>query len=183
MIKIRNGVYETNSSSTHSIAIPNELKTIPNKVSLRLGEFGWENGTPDPLSYLYTAILCCSEKETALKNLDKLIDVLHKNNIEVSYMQEPKWGHSGYYDSDFLQNGDIDHSSELKDFLEAVLNNEDLLLRYIAGGEVATSNDNEDEEDRIDYESEFFYNWDTGKYDIPNPNYLGENYTYFYKGN
>lgn len=44
MRQIRYGVFETNSSSIHTIAIPCEYRDvkIPEKVYLTHGDFGWE---------------------------------------------------------------------------------------------------------------------------------------------
>ena len=66
MIKVRQGVFETNSSSTHSICIAQTTDyIIPDKVSFSVGEFGWEvdklSSLSEKASYLYTAIHTHSE--------------------------------------------------------------------------------------------------------------------------
>ena len=53
--QIRSGVFETNSSSIHSIAIPRSCKAV-DSVSFSIGEFGWEWDEADAANYLYTAI-------------------------------------------------------------------------------------------------------------------------------
>ena len=55
--QIRSSVFETNSSSTHSIAISKAHVVAGKYISFRIGEFGWENGCADTADYLYTAIL------------------------------------------------------------------------------------------------------------------------------
>lgn len=67
-IIIRNGIFETNSSSVHSICI--SKKPVENvkgkKIAFYLGEYGWENETVDTTDYLYTAIMCQSNSEELL---------------------------------------------------------------------------------------------------------------------
>ena len=45
--QIRQGVFETNSSSTHSMCIHPGNKYVPNmsKLKIETGEFGWEEET------------------------------------------------------------------------------------------------------------------------------------------
>ena len=43
MIQIRNGVFETNSSSTHSICIPKKTSIKRDSIYFGIGEYGWEN--------------------------------------------------------------------------------------------------------------------------------------------
>ena len=70
MLQVRKGVFETNSSSVHTICISNEkLSTSTNPfidtykkygMKCKLGQFGWSADCIDyesgKLSYLYTAI-------------------------------------------------------------------------------------------------------------------------------
>ena len=61
--QIRQGVFETNSSSTHSMCIYPGNKYVPNmsKLEIETGEFGWEEetyyGMGDKLSYALTYAL------------------------------------------------------------------------------------------------------------------------------
>ena len=64
--QIRRGVFETNSSSTHSIAIPKRC-TKTNYMSFNIGEFGWGWDEVDPADYLYTAIYELAETEDEAK--------------------------------------------------------------------------------------------------------------------
>ena len=61
MRQIRKGTFETNSSSTHSLAIPKDSVKYPKSISFHLGEFGWGWEEEDPADYLYTAICTASE--------------------------------------------------------------------------------------------------------------------------
>lgn len=64
MINTRHSVFETNSSSTHSISISHDTKTLVSlplkegKVHVGFGEFGWEqetyNSTESKLAYAAT---------------------------------------------------------------------------------------------------------------------------------
>ena len=54
MIQIRSSVFETNSSSTHSIAISKKPVVAGKYIRFCIGEFGWANGIADTADYLYT---------------------------------------------------------------------------------------------------------------------------------
>ena len=69
MRQIRSSVFETNSSSTHSIAIPRSSPLIKG-IAFQIGEFGWGFNSVDPADYFYTAIY-----ETS----DTLSEVVEKN--------------------------------------------------------------------------------------------------------
>ena len=83
--KIRQGVFETNSSSTHSICI---VKTadirIPASLHLTMGEFGWEcenyNDSETKASYLYTGLLGNGREA----DVEKLIAILSARGVAVT---------------------------------------------------------------------------------------------------
>ena len=58
MIKIRQNVFETNSSSTHAICICTNNPNVPDEVHVKVGEFGRDRedltDAAEKLSYLYT---------------------------------------------------------------------------------------------------------------------------------
>jgi len=150
MRQIRKGVFETNSSSTHSIAIPKtHAEKYPNVIHFGIGEFGWEFEEVDPADYLYTAILAYytkpSEREEKLNELKAALDA---HDIRYT-MDKPAFWHSEGSDAYYLDNGYIDHSSELGDFLNAVFASPETLLDFICYGLVFTGNDNSDDEERI----------------------------------
>ena len=95
MIQIRSGVFETNSSSTHSICIPKKTKSTVNFVDFEIGEFGWENESVDPASYLYTAILDAYDYDEAQEKIAELTDILNAHNIAYKF-EKPKWYISDY---------------------------------------------------------------------------------------
>lgn len=188
MISIRNSTFETNSSSTHSLAVPKSVDSIPNAVRFHFGTFGWElESDIDPASYLYTAIVTGDEIRRN-KYLPMLKDIMDRHHIKAKYaeyeLSEYEWDGKveQYVDSKY---GYIDHNSDLEYFLEWLFEDEDRVLRFISDGLVFTGNDNDD------YSSFFIgrnekevYNWETGK-DEPNPYYMENwsDYDWFFKGN
>jgi hypothetical protein len=178
--QIRSSVFETNSSSTHSIAISKAPVVAGKYISFGIGEFGWENDTADTADYLYTAIL---EQNNSSELLNKLKDILDKHSIEYKF-EEPRYVKSSY--GEYLDYGYIDHGYELGEFLDAVLNNEDLLMRYLFGDStVYTGNDNQESDPSgCDIADEYYWTEENGKYvEKLNPYHDSANYEYFYKGN
>lgn len=191
MISVRTGVFETNSSSTHSIAIP-KSSSAPSYVSFHFDEFGWEFEEADPADYFYTAIYETSKTlDEAKKKVERLKDILDAHNIKYDF-QRPKIddGNSYFY----LESGYIDHGDELVDFVNDLLNDETKLLNFLSDGLVFTGNDNNGPEEQafINRDEEFI---DTGNYDfknnkwvchkIKNPYYMSDhdNYEWYYKNN
>jgi hypothetical protein len=181
--QVRSSVFETNSSSTHSIAISKAPVVIGKFISFGIGEFGWENDTADTADYLYTAIL---EQNNSSELLNKLKEILDRNSIEYKF-EEPRYEKSADGKYEWLDYGYIDHGYELGEFLDAVLNDEDLLMRYLFGDSVVyTGNDNQDSvPDGCDIADEYCWTEDeNGKYiEMLNPYHDSVNYDYYYKGN
>ena len=186
MIQVRNGVFETNSSSTHSICIPKKTNKTDTYVEFGIGEYGWENRrVNDTPSYLYTAILSAYEYDETMEKLEKLKSILNDRSIGYSF-EKPVWCY--YHDdgSRYLDNGYIDHSCETYDFVEAVLNDDEMLLRYLFDGVVYTGNDNQDcVPDGCNIADEYMWGYDENDkwVETPNPYHDYENFDYFYKGN
>lgn len=185
MRQIRNNVFETNSSSMHSIAISKEpVINLPDTIYFRLGEFGWEFDKVDSGDYLYTAIMTIYDKKDRDNKLNELKSVLDSRGIKYEF-ETPKFDSDGW-----LDNGYIDHSDELSTFIDAVLSDEDMLMRLLFGNScVFTGNDNSTSEEQAyirrweeDYVED---NWYTGMFTTKeNPYYMGDtNYDWFCKGN
>lgn len=189
--QIRSSVFETNSSSTHSIAIPRNCAPT-NHVSFCIDEFGWGWEEADAADYLYTAIYELSDTESEAKEkIERLKDILNEHGISYSFgkVKSHTW-HDDYDNTDYfcLDNGYIDHYGELKDFVDELLNNGDKLVRFISGGLVFTGNDNSDSNGFISRNEEFIEDYDwrtktTTKY--KNEYYMSnhEDYEWYYKGN
>lgn len=176
MIQIRKNVFETNSSSTHSICISKSPVVIPKgrKIYFAFGEYGWENDAVyDTASYLYTGIYE-NQDEGQLEKLKSMLD-----EMGVEYEFEKPTKRIGFWES-----GYVDHSLELKPFIEAVLSDKDLLARYLFGDSVIyTGNDNEDCNPATFGVADETY-WDYNEHaEVPNPFHDAEHYDYFYKGN
>lgn len=191
MIQIRNGVFETNSSSTHSICIQKKpVDADYSYIVFNIGSYGWSEREVNFGDYLYTAILCLDPdgKSGYLSKLKSILDA-HCIRYELEW---PEWHESGKYK--WLDNGYIDHYDETAPFVEAVLDDEDMLLRGLFGEDsvVYTGNDNEhwDEDCMCTVANEdFWYVDDDGNYkrvkvgNWDNPYYDPDNYDYFYKSN
>ena len=201
MIQIRSNVFETNSSSTHSICISKKEPKIGSYVDFHLGYFGWENDKVNPANYLYTAIMCRSDSDELL---NKLKEILDKNGIMYDF-EEPEYDSHGW-----MLNGYIDHNYETNEFVDTVLDNEDMLMRLLFNLEsvVYTGNDNEDgdnkpcnaaaeykwfREDGVKFKGDGFDDWieyyNGGKWvrkkvgNWDNSYYDPDNFDYFYKDN
>ncbi len=175
---IRKGTFETNSSSVHSICISKKPvgAVKGKKISFYLGDYGWENESVDVADYLYTAIMCQSNSEELL---DKLKSILDKYEINYTFQPIERafrwWG--------------IDHSGETIDFVNAVLEDEDLLLRCLFNDDsvVYTGNDNDDARYDTCYqaiENKSCFNHEKNEWESKsNPYHDENNFDYFIKGN
>jgi hypothetical protein len=178
MKQIRRGVFETNSSSTHSICIQKKPAT-PRSIHFTFGEYGWEQRTVyDTASYLYTLIM---NRDDAKEKLARLKEILDAHNIEYTF------ANPGQYDDDYFGCGYVDHSYAAGNFVEAVLNDEDLLFRYLFGFDscIYTGNDNSSADDAMCWAAfEYDEHYIGGEWvKTPNPNHESDKYDYFFKGN
>lgn len=123
--KIRKGMFETNSSSVHSIVIES-LDTLDDfppvdedgKVRISPDEFGWEyggnySGVQKKLSYLATIIcqrLGCWGEEDMLEEIEDDDDFQLVNDVIINYMKCDGWEIVKREDS-FHPWGYIDHQS------------------------------------------------------------------------
>ena len=192
MINIRQGVFESNSSSCHSICISKKKeKNCDNRtINFRFGNFGWSEETCyNTEDYLYTAIVCSNLTPIEVDMyLDKLKKILDKHNIHYSF--EPyKVVHSEYGDyctceREHSWSVGIDHAGEVLPLVDKLLDDENLLMRYLFGDSVIyTGNDNSCEPDSMCYCADETV-WDpTGHYLVLNPNHCPSKYDYFFKGN
>ena len=184
MIQVRSGVFETNSSSTHSIAIPRSIG-YPNYISFNIGEFGWEFDEANAADYFYTALYTTSSTIVEVEEkIERLKDILRSYDIEADFEYVKCEEHTGWLDYD----GYIDHGYELKDFVDELLNNGDKLVRFLSGGLVFTGNDNSDRNGFISRDEEFIedYDWKSKTwFKRKNEYYMSnhDDYEWRYKGN
>lgn len=163
MKQIRNSVFETNSSSTHSICIAKDQSfTLPERIYFEFGEFGWEcdtlQSTEQKASYLYTGMIA----NDMMDQFSSVVKTLESKGIEVK-AEEPIWKESSYTPGyKYVDNGGyVDHSDELAEFIKAVTEDEGKLLRYLFSplSFIITGNDNDDEDVdiNVDYEYDSYY--------------------------
>ena len=152
--KVRKGLFETNSSSTHSIVIGNNGEDIyanlPEEVYFGGGEFGWEHeeyrDTQSKADYLYTVIV----KQDLLEAIPYITETLKKWGVNAKFQElEDKTSWNGAYTyKDFSNFCYVDHSYEAKELVEDILKDEALLMNYLFsdGSFIETGNDNDDTE-------------------------------------
>lgn len=167
--KIRQGVWETNSSSTHSICIAKDTEiNLPSEIKFEFGEFGWECDTLSSIhekaSYLYTGLIANDRQE----DFDNIVKTLESKGIEVEFeeaisedrsytnsegkTEEYKWWKNAGY---------VDHSNELSSFLDDICSDENKLLNYLFSylSFIITSNDNggDEPEINVNYPHDSYY--------------------------
>lgn len=139
---IRQGCWESNSSSTHALCLAScKPKLYPDRVLFIPRYYGWEfkvyTDVENRAGYLYTAMLeLCDDIE---KEKNRIYEILGKNSIECEFYPVKKndWG---VYDFG------IDHVGELSQWLDNILKHEVNLLKWLFGKSVLiTGNDNSDE--------------------------------------
>ena len=170
MIKIRRGMFETNSSSTHTIIVTDNKTEPGNLVDFAIGEFGWSFGTlttiDEKASYLYT--MACEMLSRDV--YQDLYEILVKYGVECSCSVPAKFTKRSW--GEYLDNGYVDHASDgdAKEFVERMLNHEHALIKYLFSDEsfVITGHDNCDEDE---------YKWMEEQADVDYP------HTTYYKGN
>lgn len=165
---IRNGVWETNSSSMHAIAISNrsldwdEINKWHSTIYFDHGEYGWEHryyGTVnEKASYLYQAIWdCYYETPYSDKQHNKVARKERTKIMNWIYEALGKKGITAVFDTNDFDKygwptGGIDHGFETIDFVKYVTSSEKHLYQYLFGtGAVYTSNDNDDMYDYTDF--------------------------------
>lgn len=194
MRTIRRGVFESNSSSTHSIAISKEK--VPNvagrHVYFGAGDYGWGSDcVTDTASYLHTAIVDISTPAQYEKRINKIKKILDKYSVKYDFepveVRESEFT-PGYqyvkFASPNYEWASVDHAGECADMIDKLLSNKDLLIRYLFGDScIYTGNDNSNEQEDMCYcAEETIWDWDSNV-EVTNPNHDAEHYDYFFKGN
>ena len=158
---VRNGIFETNSSSVHVIAISKEEpKKPPSSIVFGHGEFGWEfsyySDSYSKANYFNEAIqaMCGNKywndeekrKEEVKAIQDKIIACLAERGIEAVF--EPDI-YEQYESMRYYESGYIDHGTELIGWVNELLEDTDKLIRFLFSSDsyVETGNDNVDSED------------------------------------
>lgn len=146
---IRNGTFETNSSSTHAIAIvKNNSYKVPKNVNFNFGEFGWEYAvykeTSDKASYLYTMIQYFDGEYVADFDkkdgyISKMKEYLDEEGITYKF-EEPTVSDYGW-----SEHGYVDHGAYNPDIIENILKDKETFFRFLFDERsyVSTGNDND----------------------------------------
>ena len=181
--QIRRGVFETNSSSVHSISIikDNFKGSLPKKFVINCnGEFGWEGDTYDDsaskAAYLYQAIKYYTEKNANVNDakerlqglMDKFIGNLESYGIEVvcpyrfTTITSMEIGPNENYDyvtfvdengNEPTIDGYLDHGSEAKEFVDYVLSSPENTVKFIFDYRCYIETGNDNEDSCVDNES------------------------------
>ena len=148
-IQVRKGLFETNSSSVHSIVIGNNgediHKGLPTTLEFYGGEFGWEHevytDTDSKASYLYTSIVNCRSYIDVEDTLKRIKQILEKWNVKAVFEELDE-------NNDFRGFCYVDHACNNIELINELTTNEDLLMNYLfsSGSSVETGNDNEETE-------------------------------------
>lgn len=146
-IQIRKGLFETNSSSVHSIVIGNNgediHKGLPTTLEFHGGDFGWEHevytDTDSKASYLYTSIVNCRSDIDVEDALERIKQILEKWNVKAVFEELDK-------NNNFRRFCYVDHAYNNLGLINELITNEDLLMNYLfsSGSSVETGNDNEE---------------------------------------
>lgn len=155
-ISIRKSVFETNSSSTHAIAIAkNKVKNYPENLIFKLGDFAWDEEhyilPEEKASYLYTALaayyLCGDSigKEKFIEAVEHINKVLAKKGVNCTFEHLDEF-YKEDYEVLWKYDATIDQVGELVIFIEDILHTESRLLRFLFSFDsfILTGNDNDD---------------------------------------
>lgn len=170
MIQIRQSVFETNSSSVHSLCISKKKPKIPKKIIFRAGEYAWGPEEADPASYLYSYCLSDCDKLRTLR------DAVEALGVECKFVR-PGTKRS-YIDADKFGDGDehwglINQPGDLHDFFYDLMSDRDLLTHFLFSS------------DSVVYVGSDGQDWDEPCYaaEEGNPLHNEENFIYYIKTN
>lgn len=146
--QVRDGLHETNSSSTHSMYVAPKYKgELPDKVVFGHGEFGWEfdeySDTETLAAYLHEAIHSCYYEDKEVNEVKRrIIDMLADVGVEAEFKEDE---YATYSSGDkYYRSGYIDHGYNTIDFVKYVCSTPNHLISYLFGGSyVFTGNDNQ----------------------------------------
>ena len=159
MIQIRQGVFETNSSSTHAISIcefrPNT--ELPEVVLFETNQdFGWEfedyTDVYSKANYLWLAICYkynnLGDEDELIKAKATISQYLQRIGVKAEF-EDRRYIESEWFDDKYIDmRGYIDHPGDLYELVDAVLKDPNLLYGYLFNSDsmVSTGNDNDERE-------------------------------------
>ena len=146
-VQVRDGVFETNSSSTHAFNVFNstEKYEIPESIHIDLNEhsFGWECDTYydicNKLAYLCILADDYADESKGQEQLEKLKALIYAagvKDLEIIPAKEGNW------------NTYVDHGNNATYILDDMLENPDILYDFLFNplSYIETGNDNDDYE-------------------------------------
>ena len=172
--QIRQGVFETNSSSVHAICISlvDEPLRIPERIEFSCGEFGWEydklTTITEKAEYLYTCIPYLDDFDKIKECLSFIYKTLKKAGVKDIYFEAYEiristWDASDIYLYIEPKDGYVDHGGEAREFVKAVCTDENKLLNYLFSNKsyIVTGNDNSEYRREIneDYPHEEYWKY------------------------
>lgn len=140
-IKIRSSVFETNSSSVHAMIVTKE-ETNPsdNVVNFGFGRYGWEeqeyHDVRDKANYFYTAAYDIYGEDIKYR----IENALSKYGVKCRFAS-PNSGK-------LWEDGYVDHSEDAREFVNAMLDNPGMFVRFLFNDDsfIHTGNDNSEME-------------------------------------
>lgn len=166
--QIRYNVFETNSSSVHTVCI-NKAFAYP--ISLKAihfgtGDFGWEFAKyvdlSDKTAYLHEAIICVANDKDKYEELkSEFTKLLHDVGVEEVTWETITWKENDY--PDYQSHGYIDHGYELSEVIDVMLKDPSILYGFLFNDTscVYTGNDNDSPVD-FDDDTDYDYEYDKG---------------------
>ena len=155
MIKVRNGCFETNSSSVHTLVISRNMpEVLPPSIGFHIKEYGWEieayDDIQDRADYFYTAACSICGYDVRKEVEEKLKP--YGVEVKFSYYDRPSFSIYEKGGAAYLNNGGIDHTEDLQEFVDRCMNDTNYLVRWLFGdtSRFYTGNDNCDYEDLFD---------------------------------
>lgn len=147
-LQIRQGTFETNSSSTHSLVVyKDEMINLPIHIDFELGLYEWDWAVEDFANYFYTAIYVSGESAT--QHLDMLVDYLNSRKIGFTMQTRRDIELEGLSKFDY----GLNHNSVItSNNLESLLKKENWsVLDYLFSNSfIVTGNDNCDENEFLE---------------------------------
>lgn len=159
MKQIRQGVFETNSSSVHAICIATDgIIQKSNTLAFIFGEYGWEYERIDTpqgkLSYAFTALFNAYEYdyEYVVKKYNTLREWFKEDGIKMQLFFDDStddavfgktiWSCGDPYWHDC---GELDHGCEAKEFVDYIFDSKDNMYQFLFNDNsyVLTGNDND----------------------------------------
>ena len=146
MKQIRKSVFETNSSSVHAIVIHTDEAIDLSEVTtinFSFDEFGWSNdkyySVQNKANYLWTGINSYYNYSTVLDIKDRIESWFYEDKISCNFSEE--------IENRYWPQGFIDHSEDLDEFLNWVLESKENLYQFLftSGSFVETGNDNSED--------------------------------------